>query len=255
MSGFRLARQEPASPALSRQGAAAHRVANRHFFVVIFADICAKFGAVMKALRKLLGYDDRFYDLLESSALEAQSSVRLLVDILNGKDGPATLDDIVQNRRKDKRITEDITEQLCRTFVTPLDREDIESLSTALYKIPKTVEKFSEIFLLCRENIAGVDFARQAVILQQAIDVVAEMVKLLRRRANLETMKEHNSRLHYLEGEADKLMMELIKGLYRGRHDPLRVIVVMDLYEILERIIDRCRDAGNVVFQVVLKYS
>ena len=209
----------------------------------------------MKALRKLLGYDDRFYDLLEASALEAQGSVRLLVDILKSQDGTSTLDDIVQKRRKDKRITEEITEQLCRTFVTPLDREDIEALSTALYKIPKTVEKFSEIFLLCRGDIAGVDFSVQANILQQATDVVAQMVGMLRRRAHLETMKEHNSRLHYLEGEADKLMMELIKGLYRGNHNPLRVIIVLDLYEILERIIDRCRDAGNVIFQVVLKYS
>ena len=210
---------------------------------------------VMKALRKLLGYDDRFYDLLESSAIEAQSSVRLLVDILKSQNGEATLDEIVQKRRKDKRITEEITEQLCRTFVTPLDREDIEALATSLYKIPKTVEKFSEIFLLCHDDIVGVDFSPQATILQQATEVVVEMVRLLRRRAHLETMKDHNSRLHSLEGEADKLMMELIKGLYLGKHDPLRVIVVLDLYEILERIIDRCRDAGNVIFRVVLKYS
>jgi uncharacterized protein Yka (UPF0111/DUF47 family) len=209
----------------------------------------------MKALRKLLGYDDRFYDLLESSAVEAQSSVGLLVDILNGKDGTSALDAIVEKRRKDKRITEEITEQLCKTFVTPLDREDIEALSTALYKIPKTVEKFSEIFLLCRDDIGSVDFSRQAVILQQATGVVVEMVGRLRSRANLETMKDHNSRLHRLEGEADKLMMDLIKGLYRSKHDPLQVIIVLDLYEILERIIDRCRDAGNVIFQVVLKYS
>lgn len=209
----------------------------------------------MKALRKLLGYDDRFYDLLEASALEAQSSVRLLIEILNNRNDTSALDDIVAKRRRDKRITEEITELLCRTFVTPLDREDIEALSTALYKIPKTVEKFCEIYILCREDLEGVDFSSQTDILQQTTDVVARMVQMLRQRANLELMKEHNTRLHQLEGEADKLMLGLIKGLYRGKHDPLRVIIVLDLYEILERIIDRCRDAGNVIFQVVLKYS
>jgi len=183
-------------------------------------------------LRKLLGHDDKFFDLLESSARQAQSSVQLLVT-----------------------ITEEITEELCKTFVTPLEREDIEALSIALYKIPKTVEKFSEKFILCHNHIKEVDFTRQLKLLQQTTETVAEMVKKLRERVHLEKMKDQNSRLHYLEGEADKLMLELIKELYSGVHDPLKVIIILDLYETLERIIDRCRDAGNVIFQIVLKYS
>ena len=61
-------------------------------------------------------------------------------------DGP-TVDDFIQARRKDKRIAEQITEELCKTFVTPLEREDIEALSVALYQIPKTAEKFSVLEL------------------------------------------------------------------------------------------------------------
>jgi uncharacterized protein len=210
----------------------------------------------MKALRRLLGYDDKFFDLLEASAREAQSSVRVLTAAISSPPGGTiALDELVQARRKGKRISEEVTEQLCKTFVTPLDREDIESLSTALYKIPKTVEKFSEIFLLCRADIGEVDFSRQLSILEQATATVVEMVTRLRQRADLETMKEHINRLHYLEREADKLMLALIRDMYSGKHDPLRVIITLDLYEILERIIDRCRDAGNVIFQVVLKYS
>ena len=209
----------------------------------------------MKALRKLLGYDDKFFDLLEASAAEAQSSVRVLADSIKDPAGALALDNLVQARRKGKRISEEITEQLCRTFVTPLDREDIEALSTALYKIPKTVEKFCEIYYLCHGDIGSLDFSRQLQILEQATATVVEMVTKLRHRADLETMKKHNDRLHYLEGEADKLMLALIRDLYSGKHDPLRVIVTLDLYEILERTVDRCRDSGNVIFQVVLKYS
>jgi uncharacterized protein Yka (UPF0111/DUF47 family) len=209
----------------------------------------------MKALRKLLGYDDKFFNLLEASAAEAQSSVQLLVGMLKQVNGMPTLDEFIQTRRKDKQITEEISEQLCKTFVTPLEREDIEALSIALYKIPKTVEKFSEKFAVCHEHIREVDFSRQVNILEQTTETVTQMVKTLRQRAHLEHVKEQNNRLHYLEGEADKLMMSLIKELYSGKHDPLKVIIIMDLYETLERIIDRCRDAGNVIFQIVLKYS
>ena len=210
---------------------------------------------IMNMLKKLLGYDDKFFNLLEASAAEAQSSVQLLVGMLKKANGMPTLDEFVQTRRKDKQITEEISEQLCKTFVTPLEREDIEALSIALYKIPKTVEKFSEKFALCHEHIREVDFSRQVNILEQTTETVTQMVKKLRQRAHLEYVKEQNDRLHYLEGEADKLMMSLIKDLYSGRHEPLKVIIIMDLYETLERIIDRCRDAGNVIFQIVLKYS
>ncbi len=209
----------------------------------------------MNPLRKLLGYDDKFFNLLEASAEEAQSSVQLLVGMLKKANGMPTLDEFIQTRRKDKQITEEISEQLCKTFVTPLEREDIEALSIALYKIPKTVEKFSEKFVLCHEHISKVDFSRQVNILEQTTATVTDMVKTLRERAHLERVKEQNDRLHYLEGEADKLMMALIKELYSGKHEPLKVIIIMDLYETLERIIDRCRDAGNVIFQIVLKYS
>ena len=209
----------------------------------------------MNPLKRLLGYDDKFFNLLEASAMEAQSSVQLLVGMIKKANGMPTLDEFIQARRKDKQITEEISEQLCKTFVTPLEREDIEALSIALYKIPKTVEKFSEKFALFHEHIREVDFSRQVNILEQTTETVTQMVKTLRERAHLERVKEQNDRLHYLEGEADKLMMSLIKELYSGKHEPLKVIIIMDLYETLERIIDRCRDAGNVIFQIVLKYS
>ena len=64
-----------------------------------------------------------------------------------------------------------------------------------------------------------------------------------------------NERLHHFEGQADKLMLQFVRDLYTGKHEPLRVIIMLDLYETLEGIIDRCRDAGNVIFQIVLKYS
>lgn len=209
----------------------------------------------MKSLRALLGHDDKFFDLLDASATQAQSSVALLTKLLTTPESITSLDDFVQNRRKDKRITEQITEELCKTFVTPLEREDIEALSLALYRIPKNVVRFGEKFMLCRGQVQGIDFQDQARIIEESAKTVTEMVHKLRSHANLETMKEHNDHLHYLEGQADKIMLQLVRDLYSGKHDPLRVIIMLDLCETLECIVDRCRDAGNVIFQIVLKYS
>jgi hypothetical protein len=72
--------------------------------------------------------------LLYASALEAQGSVQLLGALVRSPDKVPALDEFILTRRKDKRITEAITEEPCKTFVTPLEREDIEALSFALYK-------------------------------------------------------------------------------------------------------------------------
>lgn len=209
----------------------------------------------MSLFRRFLGYDDKFFDLLEASAGEARSSVEQLVNMLKKRDDPSALDGFVLTRHKGEQIAERISEELCRTFVTPLEREDIEALSNALFKIPKTTEKFSEKFFLCHGFIKDTDFTRQVCLLDQATAVVGQMVEKLRERAHLETMKAYNDQLHHLEGQADKLMLELIKDLYSGKHEIQKVIIVTDLYETIERAVDRCRDAGNVVFNIVLKYS
>jgi len=72
---------------------------------------------------------------------------------------------------------------------------------------------------------------------------------------DLEKIKALNDRLQYIEGEADKLMNELLRELYSGKFDALRAIVLRDLYELIEKVVDRCRDVGNVVMQIVLKNS
>jgi uncharacterized protein Yka (UPF0111/DUF47 family) len=209
----------------------------------------------MFSLQQVFGKGDKFFDLLEASAAEAHGSVQLLIKMLASPDQNKGLEEFVMLRRKDKRITEEISQQLVETFVTGLEREDIEELSNALYKIPKTVEKFAERYQIAAAQTAGIDFTRQAAMMEKATDAVLAMVKQLRDIQHLEKTKELNDRLQYIEGEADKLVLELLRELYSGKHDALKVVVVKDLYELLEKVIDRCRDAGNVVSHIVLKNS
>ena len=128
-------------------------------------------------------------------------------------------------------------------------------MSLALRKIPKTVEKLAERINLGHQHIQGVDFTRQIEIMEQATDVVLAMVRQLRDMKHLEKIHELNTKLQYLENEADRLMMELLKDLYSGRYERTKAMVIRDLFELMEKVIDRCRDAGNVVMHIVLKNS
>jgi uncharacterized protein Yka (UPF0111/DUF47 family) len=210
----------------------------------------------MFSLQRLLGKEDKFFTLLEASAQEARTSVQALVALTRDLEkAPVPLDEFSYARRKDKQITQEISAAVYTTFVTALEREDIEELSNALYKIPKTVEKVSERFLLSPQHVRGIDFSKQISLLERATEIVLELVRSLRDGMNLEKVKDLNDKLQFLEGEADKQMMVLYKELFNGKHNPIQVIVLKDLYELLEKIIDRCRDAGNVIAHIALKNS
>jgi uncharacterized protein Yka (UPF0111/DUF47 family) len=209
----------------------------------------------MFSLQQLFGKGDKFFQLLEGAAQETHESVRLVIELMRQPRDTRKLDDLVLARRKEKKISEQISEELVKTFVTGLEREDIEALARALYRIPKSAEKLAERFLLAGAHVEGVDFSRQAEMMLKATDVVFDMVKQLRQMNDLEKIKELNDKLQYVEGEADRFMMELLKDLYSGKYEALRAIVIRDLYELIEKVVDRCRDVGNVVMQIVLKNS
>lgn len=209
----------------------------------------------MFSIQKLFGKDDKFFTLLEASAEEARTSVQALQRLLRHPGQTPSLEEFVQSRRKDKHLRLEISEHVVKTFVSALEREDIESLAHTLYKVPKTVEKFAERYLICARYVQGVDFTRQVALLEHSTDQVVVMVKHLRKASHLEKIKQENEKLQRLEGEADKLVLELLRDLYSGRHEVFKVIALKELYELLEKVIDCCRDAGNVVTHIVLKHS
>lgn len=197
-------------------------------------------------LQQILGKKDQFFDLLEASAREACTSVQALSKFLENSDQLKTLDEFIPSRRKEKRIADEISDALCTTFVTALEREDIEALSVSLYKIPKTVEKIAERILLAPQLLKNVDITRQIVILDKSTQTLLTMLQSMRSGGNLENIRSHNERLQVLEGEADKLMLELLKDLYNSNSDSVQVVFLKDVFELLEKVADRCRDAGNV---------
>ncbi|MGA2658390.1 MAG: DUF47 family protein [Verrucomicrobiota bacterium] len=208
----------------------------------------------MFSLQKLFSRDDQFFELLEASAEECRASVQALKRAIANHSRTLTLDEFIGPRRKEKQISAELTELLARVSVTGLEREDIEALSNAFYKIPKTLEKFAQRYILAVGELRDVDFSKNVKLLEQATDITVQMLKELRRGFNMEKISEQNANLQRIEGEADALILDLLRTeLYSRKHDPLKVIILKDLYELLEKVVDRCRDAGNVISQIVLK--
>jgi hypothetical protein len=209
----------------------------------------------MFSLQRLLGREDKFFELLEASADESRHSIQALINFVKNPKEIRSLDEFILSRRNEKRIANEISEALCTTFVTALEREDIEALSVALYKIPKTVEKIGERILLAPHLLEGIDLSRQVVLLDKATEIVRKMIVELRGGVHLEQIKKHNDQLQIVEGEADKVVNELLRELYSREQNAVKIVFARDLFELLEKVADRARDAGNVINHIVLKNS
>ena len=209
----------------------------------------------MFSLQRFLRNGDRFFDLLGAGADEAQQSIRALVELVNAPQDRRALDKSIASRKQEKQIHQQITALLCSTFMTPLEREDIEALSGALSRITKVAMKFVHRLLLFGSHVHADIFCKQVEILDRAAGTLSEMVHDLRRGSRLDRVQEQNFRLQQYESEADRLMIDLLGKLYSGEHSALEMIATRDLLELLEKVIDRYRDAGNVILQIVMKNS
>ncbi len=209
----------------------------------------------MFSLQTIFGKGDRFYGLLESSAEAARLSAGALAAMLAEASPTPSLDEFRLARKREKDLLAQINLELVNTFVTAMEREDIEALAGALYKIPKTVEKFAERYAMFADKLVGIDYASRALMLESACQVIVQMVAELRRGFKLDVIHDLNERMQAIESEADRLLLEMYRELFTNESDTSRLLLRKDLYELLEKAIDRCRDAGNVVYQIALKNS
>ena len=208
----------------------------------------------MFSLQTIFGQGKQFFALLDEAAVAAHDSTKALYEMLKASERTPGLEAFKIARQRERVALDKISQALVDSFITPIEREDIESLASALYKIPKQVEKFADRYSLAITHLEGIDFAPRAAMLEQAAAVVVKMVHELR-DMKLERMKTLNDQLRSIEMEADRLMLELYRDIYSGKLDHLQMFLLKEFFEILEKAIDRCREAGVVAYEIVLKNS
>jgi uncharacterized protein len=209
----------------------------------------------MFSLQTIFGKGDKFYGLLEQSADAARESAKALHELVTQTDHAPVMAAFAAARLREKALAAQISEELINTFVTALDREDIEALNSALYKIPKAVEKFAERYEIVVSRLQGVDFGQRALVLMRATEVVAQMIGELRNGLRIDPLKKLQDRLQTLESEGDRMLLAPYRTLYIESNDAMRAMLAKDLFELIEKAIDKCRDVGNIVYSIVLKNS
>jgi uncharacterized protein len=195
--------------------------------------------------------DREFFDLFEEAATNVVRGADLLDQMLRSYPEKADLArDILICEQDGDRITHDLINRLNNTFVTPIDREDIILLSSALDDIIDLTEEVADYLGLYKIEAPMEQAQRLAHILLQSCRQIAEAMPRLR---DFNDMDHYTIEVHRLENDGDRIVREAIASLFEGGIDPMVVIRWKDLFERLEEAIDACESVANVLQGIVIK--
>ena len=158
--------------------------------------------------------------------------------------------DIVICEQEGDRITHDIIRRLNETFVTPIDREDIYELASALDDIVDYTEEVADYLVLYKVEAPMEQAQRMAHILVQATRQVSEALPRMR---GFKDINHYTVEINRLENDGDRVVREAIASLFDNGIDPMVVIRWKDIYERLEQAIDACEHVANVLEGIVIK--
>jgi uncharacterized protein Yka (UPF0111/DUF47 family) len=213
-------------------------------------------GKLLHSWHRLIGRDDEFFVLLPAAADEARASVGLLSAYLRtlSQEAPTPpLSNFAESRRRQKQLREKTIAELNKSLVPPFEREDIQALVFALYRIPKVVEKLAERISIYPGRLPCAGYLRQAELLTIAVDAVVFMVSQLRSGADPAKVNAANAKLQLAEGDADKMMLNILRDLYLDAPGARELAILQSYYELMEDAVDRCRDAGNIVMRIAMR--
>ncbi len=203
---------------------------------------------------RFLPRDEKFYDCFENSAKKAlQGALRLEDLVRNFTDVHLKTKEIKDIEHEGDRITHGTIEMLNRTFVTPLDREDIHDLITSLDDVLDYVEACAERLHLFKIQQTTEEAVLLAGVLVKAVKELEQAVFKLRRLKGADSIMKNCVEISRLENEGDHLNRAAVAKLFEPGNDPLEVIKWKEIYETLENAIDRCEDVANVLEGIALK--
>ncbi len=213
-------------------------------------------------LRKLLPREGNFFELFDQHAARITEGAEAFMQMVRHYDDVPLREKYavevdVAERAADK-VTAEVQRLLHRTFITPIDPEQIRSLINAMDDIIDLLQDTSEVLSLYNVQRVGEDVMRLCEISVRCCDRVQHVVSLLPRlrevevaEAALKTCEE----IDRLESDADRVMRAAMSRLFRDDVDTRDLIKLKAIYEHLETISDRCEDVGNIVEGIILENS
>jgi len=204
---------------------------------------------------KLIPQEMKFFDMFERSAQNLLKGAYVLNDIANDfltlTENAAKLERLEHDS---DQITHEIMEKLNKTFITPIDREDIHELTAALDDVMDFIEAATERMILYKIKAPTPEMKEMANVILKQAEAINKVIPRLKDLKHAHVM-EHCIEINRLENEGDRIQREAVARLFDSRTDPLEVIKWRDIYDYLETATDKCEDVAVIIEGICLKHA
>lgn len=197
-----------------------------------------------------------FYELLEQLVNQAEETVHLFKGVIEAwSPSHPNIEKINTLEHSCDAIIHKIMVKLNKTFITPIDREDIHLLAKRVDDVVDLIQSLTKRMVLFQIPSVTPDLKEMTLILEKAIALVGKGVHKIRELKNTPEIFELCVQIHTLENQGDRVFEKTLGELFQNKADPLEVIKWKDLYNFIEMAIDKCEDISDVIWGIVVKYG
>ena len=196
-----------------------------------------------------------FYTLFEESTQVCLDTAKLYLDITHSGFNEDKLIEAKRLKHKSNDIAKQTLIQLNATFITPIDREDIQHVACLLNKITKKIVKACVNLRVYRLESNTDNMRKQAETLFKASQELNFIISHLQKVTNIEESTESYHRMREIESHGDEILHLAMDDLFSGKHDALTVIKLRDIYKDIENALDTCFSISDTVVHIVLKHG
>ena len=201
--------------------------------------------------RRIIPRDENFFEMFNSMAANADATVALLVEMMEEYNNLRDRASVIKGKEHlGDTLIHDLVRKLNSTFVTPMDREDIHHLASAMDDIIDLADAAANKVILFDIHTKIHGAPELARILKLQTVQICKAVKSLQER---DRILEQCIEIHRLENEGDRVFQEAIGRLFKEEPNPIQLIKYKEVLEALERATDTCEDVANVLEGIMVK--
>jgi hypothetical protein len=205
---------------------------------------------------RMIPKEEKFFDLFDELANKIEEGGELFLDMVEHYEySEPKIVKLKELENEADVITHKTYEKMHKTFLTPLDREDIYALVNKMDSILDMIEASAARMSLYKVKVPAKEIIDQAKILNKAIKKVKYIVHAMKNMKNAKMIIDACVEINTLENEGDIVMRMTMTRLFEQEKDPIELIKWKEIFERIEEAIDVCEDVANVVEGIVLKYA
>jgi len=214
--------------------------------------------AMASFLQIFMPKENKFFVLFDKAVSNLKTGCEALIEMVNAETPEkrkALIKKIEDIEHQGDHITHDIFNELSKTFITPFDREDIHSLTSAMDDILDYIHGSAKRVELYKVDVITVEIVKLAELILKGVIELEKAVKGLKNIKNSSVINEACVLINSIENHADDIFDHAIGDLFENEKDPIRLVKYKEILSGLETATDKCEDAANVIKTILVKYS